>query len=173
MQSHIWAPLGMRQITFHLHTRPDVEAEIGEMALRVPSGEIEAVGSRFWPDETEFDSGGAGAYSSMAEYVKVLIAVLRNDGTLLKPATMDLLFQPQLSPAVQTTLDKTLYANGGLPVFSANLPPSARLTQALGGTVCLSDVVGDATGGSGRRRNKGSLSWSGLPNVWWMIDPTA
>lgn len=170
MKEHIWDPLGITHATFHLASRPDMKDQLMDMSTRDADAKVvpSALGN-WWADRT-FDSGGAGMYITPGDYAKVLCAILRDDGALLKPATMELLFEPQLGPEVQQTFESTLYDNGGAPVFSSGLPRSAKTTQALGGTVCREDVYGDVNGGEGKRRNKGSLNWGGLPNMLWMVD---
>ncbi|KFY64220.1 hypothetical protein V496_03395 [Pseudogymnoascus sp. VKM F-4515 (FW-2607)] len=170
MKEHIWDPLGITDATFHLASRPEMKDQIMDMSTRNADGKVvpSALGD-WWTDRT-FDSGGAGLYITPAEYSKVLRAILRDDGLLLKPETMELLFEPQLSSEAQKAFESTLYDNGGVAVLSSSLPRSARTTQALGGTVCREDVYGDVNGGDGKRRNKGSLNWGGLPSVLWMVD---
>ncbi|KFZ04156.1 hypothetical protein V502_10364, partial [Pseudogymnoascus sp. VKM F-4520 (FW-2644)] len=170
MKEHIWDPLGITHATFHLASRPDMKNQLMDMSTRDADGKVVPSALASWWADRTFDSGGAGMYITPGDYAKVLCAILRNDGTLLKLETMELLFEPQLGPEVQQTFESTLYDNGGAPVFSSGLPRSARTTQALGGTVCREDVYGDVNGGEGKRRGKGSLNWGGLPNTLWMVD---
>ena len=114
-----------------------------DMSTRDADGKVIPSSLEKWWADRSFDSGGAGLYTTPAEYAKVLSALLRNDGTLLKPQTLNLLFEPQLGPEAQRMFESTLYDNGGVPVFSSSLPRSAQTTQALGGTVCRADVYGD------------------------------
>lgn len=170
MKEHIWDPLGITHATFHLASRPDMKDQLMDMSTRDADGKVVPSALASWWADRTFDSGGAGMYITPVDYAKVLCAILRNDGTILKPETIELLFEPQLGPEVQQTFESTLYDNGGAPVFSSGLPRSARTTQALGGTVCREDVYGDVNGGEGKRRGKGSLNWGGLPNMLWMVD---
>ncbi|OBT67444.1 hypothetical protein VE03_03022 [Pseudogymnoascus sp. 23342-1-I1] len=170
MKEHIWDPLGITDATFHLASRPDMKDQLMDMSTRDADGKlVPSTLANWWADRT-FDSGGAGMYITPAEYAKVLRAILRDDGTLLKPETMELLFEPQLGPEAQQSFESTCYDNGGVAVFSSSLPRSARATQALGGVVCREDVYGGVNGGEGKRRSKGSLNWGGLPSVLWMVD---
>ena len=154
MKEHIFDPLGITKTTFHLASRPDMKDEIMDMSTRDADGKVIPSSLEKWWADRSFDSGGAGLYTTPAEYAKVLSALLRNDGTLLKPQTLNLLFEPQLGPEAQRMFESTLYDNGGVPVFSSSLPRSAQTTQALGGTVCRADVYGDVDGGEGKRRGK-------------------
>lgn len=109
----------------------------------------------------EFDSGGAGLFAAPSAYGKLLAAILRDDGTLLRPETMAMLFEPQLTPEVQEYFDASVYAEGA-EVLSQSLPREAKLTQALGGAVCQADVEG--------RRRRGTLMWAALANCYWSVD---
>jgi CubicO group peptidase (beta-lactamase class C family) len=65
--------------------------------------------------------GGGGIYATPAEYMKVLHAVLKNDGTLLKRETVEDMYRPQLSGQSRAALLKVMSSlevnemNGGLP----------------------------------------------------------
>ena len=48
--------------------------------------------------------GGHGGFGGMEDYLKVLRSILANDGKLLKPETVELMFQPQLSADSQKGL---------------------------------------------------------------------
>lgn len=173
LRQNIWGPLGIKAATFEVHTRPEILEARSDMSLRIPNGPLVPSPTRFFPEHPGYHSGGGGMHSSPAEYIKLLIAVLQNDGKLLKPETLDLLFEPQLTPAVTETLETVLFENGGQSSLSQNLPRSARPIQALGGMVSRNDVVGDVFGGEGKRRNKGTLTWGGLPNLVWTVDRKA
>ncbi|KFY84259.1 hypothetical protein V500_09455 [Pseudogymnoascus sp. VKM F-4518 (FW-2643)] len=135
MKEHIWDPLGITHATFHLASRPDMKDQLMDMSTRDADRKVVPSALASWWADRTFDSGGAGMYITPGDYAKMLCAILRNDSTLLKPETMELLFEPQLGPEVQQTFESTLYDNGGAPVFSSGLPRSARTTQALGGTL--------------------------------------
>ncbi|KFY25981.1 hypothetical protein V493_04329, partial [Pseudogymnoascus sp. VKM F-4281 (FW-2241)] len=142
------------------HSHP-ISTSLTDASLRSPDGSLLPSPDHFFRDDTDFHSGGAGLYAAPSEYAKLLAAVLRNDGTLLRPETMDLLFTPHLSPEVQPSFDASVHAPGA-EILSAALPREAELTQALGGVVCQADVAG--------RRRKGTLMWAGLANCFWSID---
>ncbi|OBT39163.1 hypothetical protein VE00_10215 [Pseudogymnoascus sp. WSF 3629] len=151
MQTHIWTPLSMSPISFSL----------SDATLRAPDDSLLPAPNHFYPGGMEFDSGGAGLFAAPSAYGKLLAAILRDDRTLLRPETMAMLFEPQLSPEVQIYFDASVYAEGG-EVLSQSLPREAKLTQALGGGVCQADVEG--------RRRSGTLLWAGLANCYWSVD---
>ncbi|KZP16688.1 beta-lactamase/transpeptidase-like protein [Athelia psychrophila] len=166
MQQHIWTPLGMRDITFHLEQKEQVKRYLVETTARVPESGLLIQGkNEIIPDPITFESGGAGLYSSAPEYLKVLTSILRDDGKLLKSESIAEMFKPQLSPTTKDSWMKMLqnpFANGAL---TGNLPTGTDLTWGLGGKYSLEDMDG--------RRKKGSLSWCGLPNLFWWIDQEA
>jgi hypothetical protein len=61
----------------------------------------------------------------------------------------------------------------GVPalILAASLPRSASLDYALGGMVVTADV--ESSDEAGLRRRKGTLTWSGLPNLQWVMDREA
>lgn len=169
MSEHIWKPLGMTSTTFRLRDRPDIKSRRADMSMRAPSGDIGPSPTRYFTDDAPDDHGGAGLFSSPEDYIKVLIAVLKNDGTLLKPATTDILFSPCLSPAATEALRENraagyqAYRSGkiGSEVVDIVEPP-AEMNFAMGGQVCEQEWRGG--------RQAGSMSWGGLPNLSWFID---
>jgi CubicO group peptidase (beta-lactamase class C family) len=171
MQENIFTPLGMNTITFRLEARDDIKNARADMTLRVPgAGTLVPSPTRFWPDYARGDMGGGGLTGAPQDYIKFLQAILKNDGTLAKPETIDLLFQPQLAPEVVETLHSLLYNVKDVEALSTNLPKSANVTHGLGGMVNQEAVVGDVFGNGGLRRSKGTLNWGGLPNLMWTID---
>lgn len=163
-QKNIFDPLDMRDMTFHLEQRPDLEARLSPAVRRSPDGGL------FWathpiafPHPTEDEYGGGGLYGTAPDYLKLLKSICFNDGKLLKPATVELLFTPQLSKEAHDKYNLRLQdpelrrsAGGGTAV-------GIELDAALGGALAMQDVPG--------RRRKGSMSWGGLPNLRWWIDP--
>lgn len=103
---------------------PAIRDSLSDATLRGGDNSFLPSPNHFFRGGTEFDSGGA-----------LLAAVLRDDGTLLRPETMAMLFTPQLPPSVQTSFDASVYAPGA-EILSHALPREARLTHALGGAVC-------------------------------------
>lgn len=171
MDENIFQPLGMINTTFRLEQREDIKNARPDMALRVPGvGNLVPSPTRYWPDYAKDDMGGGGITGSPADYMRVLQAILRNDGTLAKPETIDMLFEPQLSQPVVERMHQLLYNFKDVEALSTNLPKSANITHALGGMLNQEAVVGDVFGNGGPRRSKGSLNWGGLPNLMWMID---
>ncbi|OBT71564.1 hypothetical protein VF21_09580 [Pseudogymnoascus sp. 05NY08] len=169
MQSHIWDPLGIRNITFHQELKPEVRRRLVTMTKRgarkkvwsKPSTAGEAV---IWTDDKLYEDPCAhefGAIGSATDFLKILTSICASDGKLLKAPTIDEMFTPQLAPGPQRAL--TLYndALAEIETFTSR-KAGAKLNFGLGGLLVLSD---DETG-----LKAGTMTWSGLPNLLWTID---
>lgn len=136
--------------------------------------------TRYWSETTPDDYSGAGVFSCPRDYVKVLSALLRNEGGLLKSESIDQLFAtPSLSTSAKAAMREYIYNNPRpMPqvgdfalILDAGLPQSASFDYALGGVVGTADV--ESSDGAGLRRRKGKLTCRGLPNLQWVMDREA
>ncbi|MCJ1360488.1 MAG: hypothetical protein MMC33_010493 [Icmadophila ericetorum] len=165
LNEHVWKPLGINSMTFHLRDRPDLQERMAVMSQRSPETGKAVHSGEDLMGEVVDDFGGAGCYCCAPEYLKILQSILANDGKLLKPETVtDIMFQPHLSKKSQAGLMKTTAdpawqnALGGLPV-------DAGKDWGIGGLLTLADLPGT--------RKSGTMTWGGLPNLTWFIDPTS
>ena len=97
MQKYIWEPLGMNSSTFRLSDRPDIEARLPIMASRSSTDTL--VDSDVFTRPLKSAArhiGGTGMYSSASDFMKLLLAMLRNDGTLLSKESVAELLTPQV-----------------------------------------------------------------------------
>ena len=160
MKAHIWAPLGIRDMTFHLEQREDLRERLVDMSERdAVTGKAVFKPEKFWDDPVRDAFGGAGAYSSMEEYGKVLRSVLDDDGKLLGSETVEMMFSPQLGEEGQKALMKVL-EDPEVNDQMGNLPLGAEKNWGMGGLLLQED--------SRDGRRKGTLSWGGLPNLVWV-----
>lgn len=132
MKKNLWDPLGMRDVTFHLSSRPDMQARFADMSRRSEDGKVvHADGPQVYTDgegnEVEDCMGGHGSFTTAEEYIKVLRAVLmcgtddeEHGGRILKKESVDELMKPQLSEAskkcINTLLENPLVRHFLLPV---------------------------------------------------------
>ncbi|KAI1614304.1 putative D-aminoacylase [Exophiala viscosa] len=168
MQEYICKPLGMSSTTFRPSEIPGFSARCADMTNRSADGTLSTTSVEALRGPVGDDEGGGGLYSSPADYIKFLTALLKNDGTLVNPASMDLLFTPCLTEAGAKALQHIMSSR-----FAGDAEPDATLTggviaptevdYALGGLVTTADVPGG--------RKAGSMSWGGLPNLSWVVDP--
>jgi CubicO group peptidase (beta-lactamase class C family) len=171
MQTNIWDRLGMSSTTFRLASRPDISDRRPDMTLRLGDGTLIKSPTKFFSENAVDDCGGGGCYSTAADYIKVLISLLANDEVLLKKASVDLLFQPQLQNRGQAFKEALYSASVGGPGGEADLgltgglPRVADVSYGLGGLVTQADIPGG--------RKSGSMAWGGLPNLQWVIDREA
>ena len=104
MREHLWAPLGIKDMTFNLGRRPDLKERMADMSGRdVETGKVNVSEERqsyLDADGSEIRDccGGQGIFTSPEEYFKVLRAVLvmEEDEKLLKKETVEEFFRPQL-----------------------------------------------------------------------------
>jgi CubicO group peptidase (beta-lactamase class C family) len=164
MREHIFKPLRMNATTFHpLRLKEEMERqgcwgvdipqrnEAG-MLINWPGPEERAI-----PLEPEYESGGSGLYSCAEDYVKLIGALLRGGGPILKPETVDILLNPTLGDASRQTLQKGMWANP-----SGEYVKEMQFDYAPGGLVILRDN-GDDMG-----RRAGTVRWSGMNHPIWV-----
>ena len=158
MKTHIWDPLGMPKTTFRPKENEAVRNSLIEMTFRSPTGEL-TLSPEFdpLPGRTD-DMGGAGTFSCAADYIKVLISLLKNDGKLLKPETVDHMFKPHLEDRqyLRAIMSNPAFYSG----FSAGSPPGIEFDHALGGFIVMEEIPG--------QRSKGTVTWGGMPNLNWV-----
>jgi len=110
-------------------------------------------------------SGGGGIYSTAPDYLKLLQTLLNGGSfggtSLLRPETVALMSTNQIG-GLEAGLLKTTN-----PYLSSNVDffPGIHLRWGLGGMINL-DPVADA-------RAAGSLTWAGLFNTYFWIDPAS
>lgn len=170
MQKNIWDPLDIKKMTFHQEKKPDVEKNLVKMSARgpmmsAPSREQKKVE---WTDEllydvpNEWEYGGGGCVGSAVDYMKILNSIGGNDGKLLKSETIDRMFKPQLSQKAVKAYEQ--FQAQYKDAFSSH-KDDIKIDHGLGGMLVMDD---EDTG-----RKKGTMSWSGLPNLLWTIDREA
>ena len=160
MMTHIWRPLGIKDITFWPEQHPDMKNRITSMTIRdEESGKvIPDHGSAKMPRGIDC-FGGHGAFASMPDYFKILHSLLLDDETLLKRSTTAQMFQPQLTKESQEA-QKSLMANpADLTLFVGAFPKNIPLDWGIGGI--LTRQADEAW------RGKHTLIWSGMPNLFW------
>src|ERR1700722_949735 len=93
--------------------------------------------------------GGGGMYTSAGDYLKLLMAILRNDGTLLSKTSMTELLKPQVKGNEYLVDERNTQMFAEMWVKSEKV----KCSHSLGGLV----VMGDLSTG----RKRGSLKWFG------------
>jgi CubicO group peptidase (beta-lactamase class C family) len=164
MKRNIFEPLGMDSTTFFVKTRPDLEARKAEVSITEgPNNPLAAMTPPgFGP--AEIAVGGSGLFSTAGDYGKLLGALVSEDPRILSPEALRTMYSPQLdNPA-------PFQAFAELPVLSpipdavgADYPRPIQTNHALCGGLNMEDIP--------KRRKKGSVTWRGMTNGYWWIDP--
>jgi methyl acetate hydrolase len=157
--AHIFAPLGMTDTGFV--PSADQASRLVRVHRRGPDGSLEPttmeVGHR------EFFSGGGGLLSTGRDYLAFLRMLLHqgrfNGAELLRPETVALMGQNQI---------------GNLPIriMETAMPELSNDVDLFPGVRCghgLASVVNARQGPHGR--SAGTLTWAGLFNTYYWIDP--
>lgn len=161
-QEHITGPLGMRDTAFNIGA--DQRAREAAVHRRNTDGSFKAEPLEKPVVATAF-SGGGGIYSTAPDYLSLLRALLNGgslDGaTILKPETVALMSQNQIGD-IEAGIMKTTN-----PALSSDVDffPGLRKRWGFGHMITL-DAVRDG-------RKAGSLTWAGLLNTYYWIDPSS
>jgi CubicO group peptidase (beta-lactamase class C family) len=157
-QAHIFGPLGMTETTFF----PDAAQQALRSAThqRVPDGSLVALPLQA-PRRPEFWSGGGGLFSTLADYQKFTRVFLNGGAGLLAPETLAEMTRDQ-TPGLQA---------GFIPSANPALITGARLNEGMDTGWSLGFQYYRQAGPFGR--HAGTLSWAGLPNTYFWIDPQA
>ena len=166
MQEHIWQPLGIKDMTFFLRNRFDMLLRCADTSTRNTSenGKTVHTNDHSWHEDNDDCFGGTGLFAAAPGFMKILHSLLADDGKLLKPETVDLLFQPQLNDNNTQEAFTAFFRKPSVnEKLGALMPLGLQKSHALGGMLLMEDIPNDA-----KWRRKGTMTWSGLPNVFWV-----
>jgi CubicO group peptidase (beta-lactamase class C family) len=159
-RDHITGPLGMDDTVFVITEKQ--RARQANLHVRQSDGKL--VPKPFEkPDTAKVFSGGGGIYSTAPDYLTLLQALLNGGSlrgtTILRPSTVALMAQNQIGDIAAGIL-KTEN-----PALSNDVDffPGNRLRWSFGHMINL-DPVPDG-------RSAGSMTWAGLFNTYYWIDP--
>jgi CubicO group peptidase (beta-lactamase class C family) len=111
----------------------------------------------YWPDSVEADFGGGGLFATADDLLKIYQGILTEK--LLRPESVKEMFQPHLE--TPKGLDKP--AEYSLPSRNAiwnTVPDDVPVSFGIGGLLNTTAVP--------KRRGVNSLTWTGLPNCYWV-----
>jgi methyl acetate hydrolase len=159
---HITGPLGMSDTGFSV--TEEQRARQASLHVRDPSGKLVPQPLEK-PNVPKVPSGGGGIFSTAPDYL-VLLQALMNGGSLrqtrlLRPETVALMAENQIGNLKAGILRTTN------PALSNDVDffPGVELRWGLGHMINIDPVPGG--------RKAGSLTWAGLLNTYYWIDPTA
>lgn len=164
MQQRIFDPLSITDAQFYPVTREELRSRLVDLNPEDPEALGRAVlggGPAQANQQTVGHFGGHGIFMSGASFFKILRSLLTNDGKLLKPATVDDMFQHHLDPEATTGFQAALASPMG-PFFRIGIGPEVKLGFGLGALLTLEDVGG----WYGER----TLTWGGGRTLTWFID---
>jgi methyl acetate hydrolase len=159
-RKHILDPLGMRDTGFVLSS--EQREREANLHRRGPDGFLKAEPIERQSTRASF-SGGGGIYSTASDYLTLIRALLRGgalDGVrILRPETVALMSQNQIGDIEAGVLRTTA------PTVSNNVDffPGISLKWGFGHMINMQPVPGG--------RSTGSLTWAGLLNTYYWIDP--
>ena len=159
-RQHIFDPLGMNDTTFVL--TPRQREREASAHRRGPNGALTAEPLEQSSPRQSF-SGGGGIYSTAPDYLTLLRALLAGgalDGvSILHPETVALMGQNQIGDIDVGVLKTTVPALSN----DVDLCPGVTRKWGFGHMITMQAVAGG--------RSAGSLTWGGLLNTYYWIDP--
>ncbi|RHZ61815.1 serine hydrolase domain-containing protein [Aspergillus thermomutatus] len=163
MQQRIFNPLGITDAQFYPVTREDLRPRLVDLNPQDPDALGRAVlgGGGDMNKQGRGDFGGHGLFMSGTSYVKILHSLLASDGKLLRPATIDQMFQHRLTPQATAGHQAAVASPMGV-FFRVGVDLETKMGHGLGGLLTLQDVdgwYGDRT-----------LTWGGGLTLTWFID---
>ena len=163
MQQRIFDPLGITDAQFFPVTRKDLRARLVDYNPQDPDALGRAVlgGNADMNKRIEGHFGGHSLFMPGTGYVKVLHSLLANDQKLLKPGTVDDMFQNHLNLQSTAGHQAALASAAGV-FFRVGTAPETQAGHGLGGLLTLEDV----DGWYGER----TLTWGGGMTFTWFID---
>lgn len=157
MQANILEPLGMRDTGFRV--RDDQRSRLATVHARTPTGtEPTAFGM---PPEPEFEMGGGGLYSTVGDYLRFARAIL--GGGALDGARV--LTEPTVAAMCTNAMGNVRCR----PMKSAVAAATNDVDFLEGWQWGLSFAINPDPLSTGR--SAASLSWAGLANSYYWIDP--
>ncbi len=159
-RKHILDPLGMNDTAFVLG--PQQREREASVHRRGPNGALTAEPLEQNSPRQSF-SGGGGIYSTAPDYLTLLRALLAGgalDGArILRPETVALMGQNQIGDIDVGVLKTTVPALSN----DVDLCPGVTRKWGFGHMITMQAVAGG--------RSAGSLTWGGLLNTYYWIDP--
>lgn len=161
IQKNITEPLGMTSTGFRIS--PNMRTRLATVHQRdTVTGVLHTTPFEV-PQDTEFDPGGGGLYSTAGDYLRFTRMILNqgrgNGHQLLKPETVALLSKNAMGP-LRVCLLRTQN-----PAASLDAEFFPGIEKSWG----LTFMINEQQAPTGR--STGSLAWAGLPNAFFWIDP--
>lgn len=161
LRQNIFEPLEMNSSGYS--PNGNMTARQAGMHLRGSDGELFIPENAEPPPEREFDTGGMGLFSTMQDYARFLGIFLNqgfHDGRqILLPDTVAMMSADQMGENRVTPLKSVM------PPYTNDVEFFPGIEKGWG----LSFMINLSQAATGR--SVGSLSWAGLSNLYYWIDP--
>ncbi|KAM0787265.1 hypothetical protein ACM66B_006500 [Microbotryomycetes sp. NB124-2] len=175
LQENVFDPLDAKSITFSLSD--DDKKKLMRMHQRGEDGKLtKREHLKFTTNGATQDSGGAGAYGTVADYLKCIVPLLNggvgaNGTRVLEADTVKEMLKDQLpeilggdKPA-QAAMDKPIPAVNPELTYKIEMMPGVDKGWGITYQILKNDLP------TGRKAN--SVWWAGLCNNFWVADPSA
>jgi CubicO group peptidase (beta-lactamase class C family) len=164
VEENVAKPLDVKSFTWHLSRKPEVQKKLMQMSERKEDGTLVQSQTPIFP-EPIYEAGGVGIYTNVADFSLVLADLLKDSPTILSPSSLELLFTPQF--AHESIAQKAMVPVGEFSwgVITGRSAAGVVPNHALGGFIATHDIEREHY-----YKPKGTLSWSGMPNLAWNIN---
>src|SRR6202165_4305851 len=160
LRDHMLTPLGMTDTAFKIGEAQ--RKRLVAMHQRNEDGSLVPIPFELEQDP-EFHMGGGGLYGTAGDYIKFTQMILNkgrgNGNQVLKPETVALMGQNHIGELVVTKMTSAAL------MYTNDVDPFPGIVKKWG----LSFLINTAKTPEGR--SAGSLSWAGLANTYFWIDP--
>jgi methyl acetate hydrolase len=164
LREQLFQPLGMKDTNFVIG--PDQKDRLVSVHARKPDGTLDPIEFGI-PQEPEFFMGGGGLYGTARDYLAFLQMLMHggefNGTRLLRPETIAEMSRNNIGDVKIRPL-KTTAPDASPDVDLSQLFPGQDLKWGL------SFLINPQQGPAGR--SGGSLSWAGLANTYFWVDPS-
>jgi CubicO group peptidase (beta-lactamase class C family) len=166
LREHIFQPLGMKDTDFVIG--PDQKKRLVTVHARKPDGGLDPIEFGV-PQEPEFFMGGGGLYGTGRDYLAFLQMLMHggefNGARLLRPETVAQMSKNNIGDVnISRVVLKTTAPASTPDVDMGQLFPGQDIKWGL------SFLINPQEGPAGR--SGGSLSWAGLANTYFWVDPS-
>lgn len=165
LREHVFRPLGMNDTDFIIG--PDQLGRLATMHGRGPDGGLKQIEFEL-PQQPEFFMGGGGLYGTARDYMRFLLMLMRGGQLkgqrILRPETVAQMFKNNIGDINISRVVLKTTAPGSTPDLDmGKLFPGQDIKWGLG------FLINPSPAPSGR--SGGSLSWAGLANTYFWLDP--
>lgn len=161
-QKHLLLPLGMHSSTYDPDGLPKLRESLLLPVQRATDGGLEA-GVPNWAEQGSGKDhfGGGSFFTTAGDFMKLLLYLLRNDGSILRRDTVEMMMQPgNTSAECRAGVNRDFNLGYAIPMLAPGMERGLEWDQGLGGVVLDSD--------SPLKLNKGAFMWHGMPNTLWV-----